>query len=165
MAKQSKLTQLQIRVSAQEKAAIRSAARRAGVDMSAYVLSRVLSVPASEFEQAVSSLRGSEAPSFGLAEINSFLSRLTAGELRDAVASLPALHLPPFIANYLAAMVESACEKRRIPVPAWARAIAPLDEPAFGSALASLRLYLLMHSPAPFRRRNIFIDSSLGDRI
>jgi hypothetical protein len=35
----------------------------------------------------------------------------------------------------------------------------------FGSELQSLRLYLLTHSPPPFRARNIFIDSSLGDRI
>jgi hypothetical protein len=29
----------------------------------------------------------------------------------------------------------------------------------------SLRLYLLTHSPAPFRRRNIFIDASVGSRV
>jgi hypothetical protein len=35
----------------------------------------------------------------------------------------------------------------------------------FGSDLQNLRLYLLTHSPPPFRRRNIFIDSTLGDRV
>jgi hypothetical protein len=41
----------------------------------------------------------------------------------------------------------------------------PLAEPVFGSDLMSLRLYLLTHSPAPFRRRNIFIDASVGFRV
>jgi len=46
--------------------------------------------------------------------------------------------------------------------PGWTRAIAPLSEPMFGSELQSLRLYLLAHSPPPFRVRNIFIDSTLA---
>jgi hypothetical protein len=41
----------------------------------------------------------------------------------------------------------------------------PLAEPVFASSLQSLRLHLLVLSPAPFRRRNIFIDSTLGARI
>jgi hypothetical protein len=43
--------------------------------------------------------------------------------------------------------------------------VVPLEEPAFGTALQSLRLHLLTHSPPPFRLRNIFIDSSLGQRV
>ncbi len=31
--------------------------------------------------------------------------------------------------------------------------------------LAGLRLHLLRESPVPFKRRNIFIDSSIGDRV
>jgi hypothetical protein len=62
-------------------------------------------------------------------------------------------------------MVEYACAKRDAALPSWTRSIAPLVEPAFGSRLASLRLHLLMHSPPPFRRRNIFIDSSIGSRV
>jgi uncharacterized protein (DUF1778 family) len=160
-----KASQLQIRVSKEEKTAIRRAARHAGMDMSAYVLSRVLSIPARDFQEALKTLRGSTAPSFALAELNSLLLRLTGGELRDAVAARPEVDLTPFLANYVAAMVESACAKRGVPLPAWTRVIAPLDEPAFGSTLQSLRLHLLTHSPAPFRRRNIFIDSSLGDQV
>jgi hypothetical protein len=50
-------------------------------------------------------------------------------------------------------------------IPEWTRSIAPLAEPVFGSELQSLRLYLLTHSPPPFRARNIFIDATLGDRV
>jgi hypothetical protein len=162
---QSKLSQLQIRVSEAQKSAIRSAAERAGMDMTNYVLSRVLSVPAREFQEAVRTLTRPAPPSYALADINSLLSKLTGPELRDAVAAAPEVELPPFLANYVAAMVEAACAKHGVPVPAWTRRVPPLDEPAFGSDLRSLRLHLLTHSPAPFRNRNIFIDSSLGDRV
>jgi Protein of unknown function (DUF1778) len=162
---QSKLSQLQIRVSEAQKSAIRSAAARAGMNMSNYVLFRLLSIPAREFQEAVGALAGSVAPSYALADIHSLLSKLTSHELRDAVAADPDVDLPPFLANYVAAMVEAACARHGVPVPAWTRKVPPLDEPAFGSDLKSLRLHLLTHSPAPFRSRNIFIDSSLGDRL
>ena len=165
MQKTAKHSQLQIRVSEQQKSAIRAAAERARMDMSAYVLSRVLCRAAQEFQESVTALAGPDAPSFAFAEINSLLTKLTASELRDATASEPAVELAPFTANYLAAMVEVACARRGLPLPAWVRAIEPLDSPAFGSALQGLRLHLLTHSPAPFRRRNIFIDASLGERV
>jgi len=161
----TKLSQLQIRVSDEEKSAIRTAAERAGLDMSAYVLSRVLSMPEREFQESLSALRGPHAPSFALAGIHSQLVRLTAPELRAAIASGPAMTLSPFLANYVAAMVETACEQHGLPLPAWVRSISPLDRPAFGSTLRGLRLHLLRHSPAAFRRRNIFVDASLGDRV
>jgi hypothetical protein len=77
----------------------------------------------------------------------------------------PPSGLAPYHANYVAAMVEYACARRGVAPPAWTGAIPPLVEPVFGSALTSLRLYLLTHSPAPFRRRNIFIDATVGDRV
>jgi uncharacterized protein (DUF1778 family) len=165
MAITSKHSQLQIRVSAEEKSAIRDAARRAGLDMSAYVLCRVLPPPAREFQEAMTAICGSTRPSFALAHVNELLARLTSTELRDAVAAAPEAELSPFLLNYVAAMVEVACQKREIPLPGWTRKVAPLEEPVFGSTLRSLRLHLLTHSPAAFRRRNIFIDASVGDRV
>ena len=165
MRKLPKTTQMQIRVSATEKAAIQRAASRAGMDMSAYVLARVLSLPAAQFRDGIRDCAESASPRFALAELNSLLSDLSAGELRDAIAASPPPGLSPFLENYIAAMVEYACATRAIAVPAWTRAIAPLSEPVFGSELQSLRLYLLTHSPPPFRVRNIFIDSTLGDRV
>ena len=161
----SKLAQLQLRVSKEQKSAIRRAARLAGMDMSAYVLNRVLPPPAGAFQRGVAALNGPDKPSFALAQINSLLSGLAAPELRQAVATAPEAVLPPFLANYVAAMVEAACSMHTLPIPSWTHKVAPLAEPVFGSALPSLRLYLLTHSPAPFRRRNIFIDSSVGARV
>jgi hypothetical protein len=157
--------QLQIRVSAAEKAAIRRAAEHAGLDMSAYVLSRALPTPAMRLHECIADCAGPASPSFGLAELNTLLTSWTAAELRDAIAVRPATALTPFLSNYVAALIEQACERRSVRIPAWVRAIEPLPEPAFGSTLESLRLHLLTHSPAPFRRRNIFIDAALGDRV
>lgn len=165
MSKSAKSSQLQIRVSAQEKNAIQRAAARAGVGMSTYVLRRVLSVSSERFRDAVAACAGPESPSFALAELNSLLSTLTPSELREAVAQAPLVELTPYLANYIAAMVEYACQKRAVAVPAWTRTIKLLEEPVFGSTLQSLRLHLLTHSPPPFRRRNIFIDASIGDRV
>jgi Protein of unknown function (DUF1778) len=164
MANDAKTAQLQIRVSKREKSAIQGAAKRAGLDMSTYVLSRVLSAPAARFQELIEAASGLE-PSFALAELNSLLSKLGSGELRDAVATWPSIRLTPYIANYAAAMVEYACGRRSMPPPAWTRSIAPLADPVFATSLQSLRLHLLIRSPAPFKRRNIFIDSTLGARL
>jgi uncharacterized protein (DUF1778 family) len=160
----TKSGQIQIRVSPTQKAAIRRAARRAGMDLSAYVLARVLPAPAGRFQDLTKACADSHDERFALEELNSWLASLGAGELQEAVLS-PPLAMTPQTANYVAAMVEYACAKKGVAAPSWVNAIAPLAEPVFGSTLMSLRLYLLTHSPAPFRRRNIFIDASIGSRV
>ena len=165
MSRNSRTAQLQIRVSAAEKAAIRRAAEQAGLDMSAFVLSRALPTPAIRLQQYIDACAGPAPPAFGLAELNALLAGWTAAELRDAIAVALTTPLTPFLSNYIAAMIEQACERRSVRVPGWVRAVEPLAEPAFGSTLKSLRLHLLTHSPAPFRRRNIFIDATVGDRV
>lgn len=160
-----KAAELQIRVTADEKNKIQRLAAQAGMDMSAYVLSRLLSTPAQRFADLVEACASTESSGYGLAELNSFLTDLSAAELRIAVAAMPAAKLTAYLTNYIAAMVEYACERKAVAVPAWTRAVEPLSEPVFASGLQSLRLHLLTHSPPPFRRRNIFIDSSLGARV
>jgi len=159
----AKTEQLQIRVSASQKGAIQRAAARTGMDMSSYVLSRVFSVPAEQIQALIRALLTEER--FALAELNTFLSSLTAGELREAIAVAPAVALNAYLSNYVAAMVELACVRRDVEGPAWLRSVPPLREPVFGSSLQSLRLHLLTHTPAPFRRRNLFMDSSVGDQV
>lgn len=157
--------QLQIRVSPAEKAAIRRAAEQAGLDMSAYVLRRTLPSAAIRFKECIEACAGPAPASFGLAELNTLLASWTAAELQDATAVPPTTALTPFLSNYIAAMIEQACEQRSVRVPGWVRAIVALAEPVFGSGLQSLRLHLLTHSPPAFRRRNIFIDATVGDRV
>lgn len=159
-----KTQQLQIRVTAREKRAIQRAAQRAELDMSSYVLSRVLSQPALQFRAAVAAILRTDER-LALAELNSLLSAWTVAELTDAVAEAPSGQLTRYLANYIAAMVETACARHGIAAPEWVRSVAVLEAPVFGSSLLSLRLHLLSNSPAAFRRRNIFIDSTLGDRV
>ena len=73
--------------------------------------------------------------------------------------------LGPFESNYVAAMIETTCVNRNIPAPSWLSKIAPLADPWFATSLTSLRVHLLISSPPPFRRRNLYIDSTLGARV
>jgi hypothetical protein len=61
-------------------------------------------------------------------------------------------------------MVEQACARKGEEHPEWTSAVSPLDRPRFVVELESLRPHLLRASPVPFKRRNIFIDATIGDR-
>ena len=168
MVAKAKSEQLQIRVSPAEKARIQRAAARAGLDMSQFVLARALDGAVARLTDALTAV-GSGDSRFALAELNSLLADMTAGELTDAVTGVLPNGLPANYsqqdANYVAAMIETACAQHGVPVPRWALEVPPLVEPWFGSSLQSLRLYLLTNAPAAFRRRNIFIDASIGARV
>lgn len=101
--------------------------------------------------------------SYVLAELNDLLT----GSAVEQIEELPAPLLDDvYLANYVAAMVEQALyRKGGTRLPSWTSGIAPLSSPVFGTSWMSLRPHLLLHSPVPFRRRNIFIDSSIGDRV
>jgi len=165
MTDQTKSSQLQIRVSNQQKTAIQRAARRAGKDMSSYILAKVLPPLQERFDVLTSRLANAPDPEFYLAELNDFLSNVSAEQFVMATTNPPPAILSPFLANYVAAMVEYAAGRLEISPPSWTRRIPPLDKPVFGTDLKSLQLYLLTHSPAPFRKRNIFVDATLGDRV
>jgi uncharacterized protein (DUF1778 family) len=160
-----KTDQLQLRVSREMKAAIQRAARRAGMDMSSYVLSRVLPPHERQVQELLRVLKDDGSQPLVLAELNDLLTRLGPEELRMAVAAAPPRSLSAELSNYWAAMVEHACARRSIPAPAWTHSVAPLEQPMFGSSLESLRLHLLAHSPPAFRRRNIFIDTTIGGQV
>jgi hypothetical protein len=157
--------QLQIRVSAAEKKAIQQAAARAGLDMSGWVRTKLLPPPRETFRRLTTSLASRpDDRRYLLAEFNDFLTGLGAAAFVLAVAEPPP-PLPPYLANYVAAMVETAAHRLDAAPPGWTAGVVPLAEPVFGSSLASVRLHLLLASPPAFRRRNIFIDASIGDRV
>lgn len=160
-----KTEQLQIRVTRLEKEALKRRAQRAGVDVSAYVLSRTLPSPAVRFAELLDELRREEQPSYVLAALNDFLAGLGAADLAAAVADAELDGLSPFLRNYLAAMVEQTAHLRKVAPPAWVREVEPLEEPHFAIPFASLRPHLLATSPVAFKRRNLFVDSTVGDRV
>jgi len=163
----AKSQQLQIRVTPEQKAALKRLAKAAGQDVSGYVLSRTLPEARVRFGEIIRALRNREDHRFALAELNDLLSGLTGAQLPDAVAVAPVemRDLSPFLQNYVAAMVEQVSHQREVPAPSWGRDVPPLEEPHFATSLGSLRLHLLRAAAAPFKRRNIFVDSGVGDRV
>ena len=161
----AKTGQLQIRISAEDKARIQRRAKRAGMNVSEWVLQRLLPPVESEFQQLCGELATHpELRSYGLANLHDLFARLDARSFSLAVRESPAAPLAEFEANYVAAMIEYAAHDKEVRPPDWVAAVPPLTEPWFETPEQSLRLYLLTNSPPPFRRRNLFIDSSVGDR-
>ena len=163
----TKSQQLQIRVTPEQKAALKRLAEGAGQDLSSYVLSRALPDAGARFTEILEALHRGEDPSFVLAELNDLLSTLAPIQLLDAVAIAPPElgELPPLLVNYVTAMVEQASYRQGVHPPRWARRVPPLGKPYFATPLRSLRQHLLGSAPVPFKRRNIFIDSGVGDRV
>ena len=161
----AKTGQLQIRISPAQKAALRKRAHAAGSGVSAYVLATLFPEPAGQVGELVRALATAKDRQPVLAELNDALTTITAAEFATAVSNVDLSRLTPYLANYVAAMVEQAAAIKRVAAPAWTAVVAPLPEPAFATPLASLRLHLLTHAPAAFKRRNIFVDSTIGDRV
>jgi uncharacterized protein (DUF1778 family) len=156
---------LQIRVTPAEKDALRRLARQAGQDVSAFVLSRALPAPKLRFQALVRELAHAESRSFILAELNDLLFSLPGPAFEEAVAHADVASVSPADANYLAAMVEHAAHMKDVAPPTWTRDVDAPDEPWFATDLKSLRPWLLAHSPAAFKRRNLFVDATVGDRV
>jgi hypothetical protein len=91
---------------------------------------------------------------------------MPGGAAAEEIASLPRpLLRDPYRLNYVTAMVELAAHRAGTAPPLWTSGVQPLAIPVFVEPSIALRAHLLTASPPPFRRRNIFIDSSLGDRV
>ncbi|MEA3247634.1 MAG: DUF1778 domain-containing protein, partial [Gemmatimonadota bacterium] len=161
----AKSSQLQIRVTPRQKSALKQRAALAGLDVSAFVLSRALPPESARFADLLRALRNEERARFVLAELNDFLETCAPATFADAVAHADVAPLPARTANYVAAMVEMAAHRKGVAPPEWTAGVPPLDEPWFGTSLTRLRPHLLAASPAPFRRRNIFVDATIGDRV
>jgi len=121
--------------------------------------------PGAQWRSLLRELERSGETRIALAGVSAWLARLGASELPIAVSEAPPAGLSDYHANYVAAMVEYICAAREVAVPQWTREIAPLARPVFSSELASVRLHLLAHSPAPFKQRNLFVDSTVGDQV
>lgn len=165
MREDRKTEQLQIRVSRSQKRAIKKLAQRAHMNMSDWVLAKALPTAQMRFQDLLEEMATSEKPSFAFAELLELIGPMGAGEFESAVSALPEVALDPYWENYLAATVEHAAGMKHAKAPGWTREVIPLEEPVFGSSLESLKLHLLVNSPPAFIARNIFIDSSVGDRV
>lgn len=156
---------LQIRVAPLEKAALRRRARAAGLDLSSFVLARALPPAPARFAGLLDTLRGPAERGFVLAELHDFLVACPPSGFAEAVAEAALDGLSAFERNYVAAMVEHAAAQKGVAPPAWVRAVEPLEDPWFATPLAGLRMHLLRSAPVPFKRRHLFVDAGVGDRV
>ncbi len=161
----AKSHQLQIRVTEGQKAELKRQAKRAGLDMSTYVLRRALPASRSRVAEVIGRLSEGEGQRFALADLNDLLTGIAAGEFADAVSDVDLRGLSPFLQNYVAAMVEQAAHLKAVRPPAWVQDIEPLELPYFAVPFRRLRPYLLRSSPVAFKRRNLFVDATIGDRV
>ena len=113
----------------------------------------------------MSRLRHDADRRYVLAELNALLAALSATELAETVADVELRDVSDLMANYVAAMVEHAAARKAVAAPGWTRMQLGLEEPYFATELKSLRPGLLRASPVAFKRRNIFVDSSVGDSV
>ncbi len=162
---QGKNQHIQIRVSASEKQRIRRAAKAAGKGLSAWILGQLLHDKENEFYDLVKLLAKGDRQRLVLASLHDFLLQLGNRDFNRALTTRPNVRLPAHLENIVAAMVEQSAYLKRVDPPQWVTDIEPLATPWFASNLLSVRTYLLCHAPVAFRRRNIFVDSTMGDRI
>jgi hypothetical protein len=114
------------------------------------------------FAEITKSIDQTDRIAYPLAELNDLLSGASGDEIRG----LPRPEIADlYRRNYVTAMVEVAAHRAGVVPPPWTLDVPPLRTPVFIDDSLSLRLHLLTASPPPFRRRNIFIDSSIGDRV
>jgi hypothetical protein len=160
-----KTSQLQIRVTPEQKRILKQLAKLAGMDVSSWVLSQVLPHEADEFQRLAARLCNREFRREHLAELADFLGGLGAAAFQRAVTEPPRARLDPATLNYLAGAIELAATRRRVPPPAWISKVLVPENPIIGSELGSVRLHLLTSSPVALRRRNVFVDASIDDRV
>ena len=156
---------VQIRVTPEEKATLKRLAQLSGQDLSSYVLSMSLPATRLRFEEILRILCDEADRRFALAELNDLLSGLAPMEFHGTVHTADLAGLSPFLQNYVTAMVEHAARLKQVASPAWTRSVVPLPLPWFATPLRGLRLHLLRASPVPFKRRNLFVDASVGHRV
>ena len=72
----------------------------------------------------------------------------------------------PDIRAYLAAVTETLCREAGLTPPDWTqRPDYFLKEPWFAGHLENLKAILLVESPIPFRRRNLFVSANALSRV
>lgn len=160
----TKSAQLQLRISPEQKKQIENRAKKAGFTLSEWVLKKLLEEKTTEFTALLGQLAKEKEWSHSLASLHDYLFHLSSDDLEKSLPA-PSVHLSPILLNIIAAMVEQAAVQKKLKPPAWVCQTAPLKEPYFATKLNSLKLHLLISSPLAFKRRNLFVDSTLGDRV
>jgi hypothetical protein len=155
----AKTSQLQIRVSEEEKAALKRQASAAKMSVSAYVLAQALPARHRDLDRLLGELEGAGAPQRAvLQELAAHISETEPDDFAEALANLSVEPLSPILRNQVAAMVEQAAYARGIDPPEWVDGVPPMGRPHYGWPLSSLRPHQIRVTPVPFKKRGIFFD-------
>lgn len=133
--------------------------------MSEYILTRIFPEQKFRWMGLLTKLSRSKKTSFVLSEIHDFLAGLSSDDWIATVSEAPEDSIEPVWLNYVCAMLELAASQKKVAPPEWTKLVEPLNTPYYASELLSLRLHLLTSAPPPFRKRRLFIDASVGDRV
>lgn len=142
-------------------------AKTKGKSVSEFVLERIFRGTSSleRFSDIVRTLDEAGLERNSLAELNDLLSTIPVADLKSILEAPRHLGASSLVRAYVASMLEQACELKTARIPPWLFRVPALPSPWFASTLGSLRMHLLLSSPPSFRKRNLFIDSSLGARV
>ncbi|MBN1115197.1 MAG: hypothetical protein JXA66_07645 [Oligoflexia bacterium] len=157
---------IQIRVSANDKKKLKRLADTNRLTISEYIIKMCLLDNTSDtLRQIYSELAcAGNDKSYYFAFLNDYLMKVPVYLWKSITDYKPDFPEQGDLA-YVAALMEQTAHVRNLSTPSWCSDVKALDEPFMASSIKKLRLYLLINSPVPFRKRNIFIDSSAGDRV
>lgn len=155
-----KTSQLQIRVSPDQKDTLKSLADARGLSVSAYVLSKALPSEKLDFERRVAALEAAGNRVATLSALSTYLAGLSEEQLHEAVAGSRPARLSELLQNYVAAAVEREAVRRRLEPPDWTARVDPLPRPHFSQDLRSLRPHLMRVTPPAYKRRRVFLAAA-----
>ncbi len=163
--KNNKSEHLQIRITAEAKKKLFQLAKVNNMTLSEWILSK-LSIENSPYtiQSIYEELSKKHNQAFAYVQLHDLLMKVSP-QLWDDFVSIRPHNLECETMAYTASMIERAAQMRGLTQPPWIREVETCSPPYFATNLQTLRLYLLINSPVAFRKRNIFIDSSTGDRV
>lgn len=153
----AKTSQLQIRVSPAEKAALKRLAAEAELSLSAYVLAAALPSSRRELEHRIDAFMSAPDRTEALADLVGFLRGLAPAEYSGLVADARLGEVPDLLKNYVAAAVEQEARRKGLEPPEWTKRVEILARPHFAPDLRGLRPHLMRTTSPAFKRRRAFI--------
>ncbi len=154
-------SQLQIRVSPEQKATLKRLAARAGLSVSAYVLGQSLPSANWALEGPLADVRDGKPTA--LPVLRRQVAAMPPEDLGKRLESVDVSNLRPLAQNQVAALVEEVAYAADVEPPRWTASIHPLELPHFRWPLQSLRPYQLRASSVALKRRNVFDPSGASE--
>lgn len=157
MRSRQKSETIQIRVSKAEKEKLKKLSQVHKMCVSEFILSNLLTdISAYEVRQLYELIAKGENRVLSLFNLRNKLKKISPAFWDGAVGIVPDF-LDPFSLAYVASTIEELSYIRGLSYPEWCTGIKALSEPYIGSDQETMNFYILVNSPVPFKRRNIFL--------